>query len=98
MIDDSFEAEVFCKEVQENIDSIKLITLKYVNKILDICIKNDWELNPCEALKAAFINSNDKDVHQCAKKIRDKLKDSGLYNGFTIEYIDYYIKKKDVRL
>ena len=87
---------MFCQEVQNNIDAIKLATLNYVDRIIDICMKNDWKINPAEALKAAFMCSNDKDVHTRAKELRNKLVDLRLYKGFTIEYIDFFINKKDV--
>ena len=77
----------FAEEILENIDKIKILSLKYCEKLLRICHIKGWRLNPSDIIKNAYGFSIDVEVHKLALKLTLLIKELGLYKGFTIEYI-----------
>lgn len=86
--------EEFAEEIHENMDNIKSLSLLYLEKIMAICGKNGYRLNPANIIKYAYQFSVDPEVHELAYRNTMLIKQLGLYKGFTIEYIDYYTQKK----
>lgn len=83
--------------VLKAMDHIKLKTLDYINQVMEICVEIGEKINPSGAIKSAYLYSIDKKVHVKALEIRDLIQKNRMYKGFTIEYINYYVKLRTVK-
>jgi hypothetical protein len=88
------KSEDFADEINDNMDNIKCLSLVYLEKIMRLCDKNNFKLNPGNTIKYAYQFSSDPQVHELAYNTTLLIKKLGLYKGFTIEYIDFYSTKK----
>lgn len=91
------EASLYPEDILKALDHIKLKTLDYILEVITICSEMGEKINPSGAIKSAYLYSIDKVVHQRALSVKDEIVKLRMYRGFTIAYINYYVKLRTVK-